>query len=101
MPKTAGFLLRERFDGGTDASPDGRFTPQAGDPAASAETTGASAGCFGAVGVITYSDLAFAASMATDSAFAFASASLAATGYSTVMWAFIASRARSACARHA
>ena len=101
MPKSSGFLLHARFDDGADASPDDHFTPPAGASAAFAGATGASASCSGAAVATTYSALAWAVSLAASSAFAFASVSLAATSYSTVMLPFIASRAKSAYARYA
>ena len=101
VPRPTGFFLRRRFDDGADALPDGRFTPPAGVFTAPIEATGETDGCAGVDRSTAPSDLAFAASMAGSSAFTFPSASLAAVGFSTVRLAFIASRGKSACVRHA
>ena len=101
VPRTSGFLLRACFDDGADASLDDHFTPPAGVSAAFVGATGTSTVCFGAVGTTTYPDLSLAASLVASSAFSFVSISLAAVSYSTVILAFIASRAKSACAKYA
>ena len=89
VPRTTGGC-RRRFDDGAGKPPDARFTPPTGVPTVPEGAVGASA--------VTCSESDFATAV---SVVCLSSASLAVASYSTVVWATIASMARSACARHA